>query len=281
MPASGPPRDGAHAWCAVRECRRRSMPIPGPAGTRLRADRARRQSDGPDRRAFARHRAIGRRACRRVGPFRVKKTRQDNKLEPRPQFPEEVPHIAHEGLGLLESGEMAALWHLAPVPDVRIGPFHPAPHRSNNLPGKYRDPRRDIDLVYGAATRRETLPIKTSRRGRTCRHPIQHDVVEQFVATEHVLGIAVAIGPGPELLEDPRRLTAWRIGEAIAERLRPSRLLLGVTGIPIPIVLDTIQSSDLLTAGLSLDVRPHAHGQRDVDAGTVVRILRSERGRDC
>ena len=111
-----------------------------------------------------------------------------------------------------------------------------------------------IDLVYGAAPGRETLPIETSRRGRRCRHPIQHDVVEQFVATQHVLGIAVAIGPGPELLEDPRRLPARRIGQAIAERLRPGRLLLGITGVPIPIILDPAQRPGLLMAGLSLDV---------------------------
>ena len=49
--------------------------------------------------------------------------------------------------------------------------------------------------------------------------------------------MAVAVGPGPELLEDPCRLAGGRVDEAVAERLRPGRLLLGVARVPLGVVL--------------------------------------------
>ena len=49
--------------------------------------------------------------------------------------------------------------------------------------------------------------------------------------------MAVAVGPGPELLEDPRRLADGRIHQSVAESLRARALLLGITGVPVLVVL--------------------------------------------
>ena len=67
--------------------------------------------------------------------------------------------------------------------------------------------------------------------------------------------MAVAIGPGPELLEDPGRLPGGRIGQAVAEGLRAGRLLLGVAGIPVGVVLDALKRARLFRGRLALDLR--------------------------
>ena len=46
-----------------------------------------------------------------------------------------------------------------------------------------------------------------------------------------------AVGPGPELLQDPCGLPGRRVGEPVAQRLRPCALLLGVAGFVLVIVL--------------------------------------------
>ena len=48
--------------------------------------------------------------------------------------------------------------------------------------------------------------------------------------------MAVAIRPGPELLDDPRQLPHRRIGQPVAQRLWPGGLLLGITGAPFPML---------------------------------------------
>ena len=92
--------------------------------------------------------------------------------------------------------------------------------------------------------------------------------------------MAVAIGPGPEFLQDPRRLPARRIRQPVAERLRPGRLLLGIAGIPIGVIFDALQRPRLLRRRLPLDIGPRRHRERDVNAGAMCGVLRAERGRD-
>ena len=48
--------------------------------------------------------------------------------------------------------------------------------------------------------------------------------------------MAVAVGPGPELLEDPRGLRRRGVDEAVADRLRSRRLLLRVSRVPFLVV---------------------------------------------
>src|SRR5258708_7053951 len=90
----------------------------------------------------------------------------------------------------------------------------------------------------------------------------------------------VAIGPCPEFLEDPRRLAARRVGQPVTERLRPGGLLLGITGIPVGIILDPLQRPRLLRRRLTLDIGPRRHRKRDVNAGTMVAIQCPKPGRD-
>src|SRR5262245_66334154 len=92
--------------------------------------------------------------------------------------------------------------------------------------------------------------------------------------------MAVAIGPGPELFQNPRRLPARRIRQRIAQRLRPGGLLLGIAGIPVGIIFDALERPRLLWRRLTLDIGTRRHRKRDVDAGTVIGILRAECGRD-
>jgi hypothetical protein len=47
-----------------------------------------------------------------------------------------------------------------------------------------------------------------------------------------VLQVAVAVGPGPELLDDPRGERGRRVGERVADRLRPGGVLLRIARIP-------------------------------------------------
>src|SRR4051812_17138935 len=92
--------------------------------------------------------------------------------------------------------------------------------------------------------------------------------------------MSVAIGPGPELLQDPRRLPARRIRQAVTEGLWPGRLLLGVSGIPIGVMLNAIQRSRFLGRRLSFHVGPRRHRKRDVNAGAMLSVLRADRGGD-
>src|SRR6188472_647279 len=89
--------------------------------------------------------------------------------------------------------------------------------------------------------------------------------------------MAVAIGPGPEFFQDPRRLTAGGIRQRIAERLRAGRLLLGIAGIPIGVMLDALERARLFRCRLSLDIRTRRHRKRDVNAGTMRTVLGTER----
>src|SRR5262245_35230119 len=88
--------------------------------------------------------------------------------------------------------------------------------------------------------------------------------------------MTVAIGPCPEFFQNPGHLPRRRIGEAIAERLRASALLLGVPGVPIVVMLHPGDGRFFLFCEI-------IHGRRiwrcdrhvQVDAETVRGILRA------
>ena len=91
--------------------------------------------------------------------------------------------------------------------------------------------------------------------------------------------MAVAVGPGPELLQDPGRLAGRRIGQAVAKCLRPRRLLLRVAGVPVGVILDALERARFLGRRLADHVGPRRHSERDVDAGAVRGIERADRRR--
>ena len=84
----------------------------------------------------------------------------------------------------------------------------------------------------------EALPVEATRRRAGAGQPVVHDVVEEPVARHGVLGMAVVVGPRPELLDDPRRLRGRRVDEAVAERLRAGRLLRRVAHPPLAVLLE-------------------------------------------
>src|SRR5271154_7057123 len=91
--------------------------------------------------------------------------------------------------------------------------------------------------------------------------------------------MAVAVGPGPELFQYPGELSDRRVGEAVADRLRPRTLLLGVPRVPIEIVLDAGERGLLLIGELVFGrriKRCYRHVQVDTDA--VRGILYSNAG---
>src|SRR3954453_24040214 len=192
--------------------------------------------------------------------------------------PEELSDLADIQLRLLECGEMAALLHLAPMRDVAEVRLHPAPHRRDDLPGKDSHARRHLDDRRGPALA-EAFPIEPRRRGRGLRRPVEHDVVEQLVLGEDVLGMTVAIGPGPEFFQNPGRLPARRIRQAVAECLRPRRLLLRIAGVEVDVMLEAGERAFLFRCRLTLDLRCGVEGERDVDAGAMLVILHAKRGR--
>src|SRR5207237_155182 len=51
----------------------------------------------------------------------------------------------------------------------------------------------------------DLLVVHARRRMRGRRDPVEHQVVEELVLREGALDVAVAIGPGSELLDDPSR----------------------------------------------------------------------------
>ena len=74
-----------------------------------------------------------------------------------------------------------------PVGDVVVA--------SHQLRGARRISFGKAATPVGSSTRspspkREALPVQARRGRRRCGYPVEHHIVEQFVAAEHVLGMA-------------------------------------------------------------------------------------------
>jgi hypothetical protein len=64
--------------------------------------------------------------------------------------------------------------------------------------------------------------------------------------------VPVTVCPSPEFLEDPGGLPGWRVGQAIANSLRPGGLLFRVTRIPVRVVLNARKSPGLFRCWLAV-----------------------------
>ena len=131
--------------------------------------------------------------------------------------------LVDQHVGPLQRGEVPAAVELAPVDDVPEALFGPAARAAEDLLREQADAGGHLHRV--AADLGEALPVQPRRRGGAVRQPVQHHLVEQLVARQHVLGVAVAVHPGLVLLHHPGRLAGGRIGQAVAQRLRPRALL--------------------------------------------------------
>src|SRR5262245_46404379 len=100
---------------------------------------------------------------------------------------EGLAHLAHEDLGYLEGGEVAAALELAEVDQTGEALLRPAPRGAEDLLREDGASRRHRDRIE--RRRPEALPVETGRRGGRPRQPVEHDVVEELVAREHVLRV--------------------------------------------------------------------------------------------
>ena len=94
--------------------------------------------------------------------------------------------------------------------------------------GKIEQPTGTVTESDSASAPPKAFPIQARRRCGVCREPIQHYVIEQFIAGKHIFRMAIAVGPGPELFQYPGELPSRRVDEPVANRLWPRTLLLGV-----------------------------------------------------
>ena len=109
--------------------------------------------------------------------------------------------------------------------------------------GKIEQPVGDRDRVADLAgdplvDLRDALPVEPGGGGPGAGQPVEHQVVEQLVARERVLGVPVAVGPGPELLDDPGAQGGRRVHQGVADRLRTGRVLARVARVPFRGVLE-------------------------------------------
>src|SRR4029450_9457445 len=103
---------------------------------------------------------------------------------------------------------MAAASGLVPVADVEEALLCPPSRGALQLLGEDRAACRNVDpggagagdqLVHSP----DALPVQAGGGGAGAGQPVEHQVVEELVAGEHVLWMAVAVRPGIGLLDDP------------------------------------------------------------------------------
>src|SRR5262249_49773368 len=133
------------------------------------------------------------------------------------------PQLVHEERWLLERREVSAAVELVPVHDVPVALLGPGTRHRDDLLGKDAAAGRQADAAIAPALEllSEALPVEPGGGRRGIGEPVEHHVVEELVASEGVLGMAVAVGPCPELLQDPCGLSRRRVRESVAESLRP------------------------------------------------------------
>src|SRR5438045_7402066 len=149
---------------------------------------------------------------------------------------EEFPSPARQRVGLFRRGEMAALLHDRPAPDIGIGALGETLWRPQDFGREF-----GIAGWDGDRSRQRPGPvlpriIRPKRRADRAGEPVEADIREELILAEHRLDIAAAIRPGAELVDDPRRQPRRRVGQRISERLRPralDRLVAGALAQPL------------------------------------------------
>ena len=135
-----------------------------------------------------------------------------------------------------------------------------------------RDPRAHVA---------DALPVQARRARAGAREPVQHQVVQQPVARDDRLEVAVVVRPAPELLHDPGGERGRRVGERVADRLRPRALLDRVARVPLRAVPERVERG-LLALGQVAERRGVGRRERraEVEARDPVRVLLAEAGAD-
>ena len=113
---------------------------------------------------------------------------------------EERAHLVHEQFWLLERGEVAASFGLVPVPDIDEPFLRPSTGWTLELLREDRAPSGNVDDVSDRARDPlvhlpDALPVQPCGGRAGPREPIEHQVVEELVACEHVLEVTIVVRP--------------------------------------------------------------------------------------
>src|SRR5579864_1527617 len=125
----------------------------------------------------------------------------------RAQGAKERADFLRQRLRLLPGGEMAAFGHHAPAADVGVHARRKRARRMEDLLGKLGVAHRHLD---GAGNRPRPVHARiVGPEGRANRagEPIETGVRQHVVARDRALGSAMAVGPRPHFLDDPRGKT--------------------------------------------------------------------------
>src|SRR5579862_5261548 len=119
--------------------------------------------------------------------------------------PEAIADLADEYFRLLEGGKMSALGQLVEINQLGESLFGPSLRGAEYFLRENRAADRNRHRIGQRAAK--AFPVKARRRRRVGRQPVQHHIVEQFVARQHTLRMAAAVGPRPEFFQYPGELT--------------------------------------------------------------------------
>ena len=90
---------------------------------------------------------------------------------------------------------------------------------------KDRHGRRHFNLSVAEGCRvAARFVIDARRTGDAVRRPVEHQIREQRIARKRLLDVSIAVAPGAELLNDPRREARRRIGLGKREGIGPRAL---------------------------------------------------------
>src|SRR5207248_9999182 len=106
---------------------------------------------------------------------------------------EEFPNLARQRVGLFHRGEMAALLHDRPAPDIGIGSLGEAARRSQDFGREF-----GIAGWDGDRSRQRPGPvlpsvIRPERRADRAGEPVKADIRQHPVAVDRAFDIAAAI----------------------------------------------------------------------------------------
>jgi hypothetical protein len=144
------------------------------------------------------------------------------------QWPEERLHLMGQRLRLFHRGEMAALWHLGPAPDIGVGARRQRARRADNFAWKSRISSRYSDGMafrdrpgFGSRQRKEKPPFPTLCAGAQGRDncPGELRVPGIGVLRNGVATASSPAAPGPRAIRPPA--SRWRSPGRRARAGRP------------------------------------------------------------
>src|SRR6267142_7066324 len=105
------------------------------------------------------------------------------------QRTEKLADLPRQKLGLLQSGEMAALFHFGPSLDIAIGALGPRSRQMEEILGKLGIARRNSDpfTVGNEPGGMHPRIVRPERRADCACRPIEHDICKQVIAAYRIL----------------------------------------------------------------------------------------------